>query len=90
MQKSSRRFRRQVQSFHLFRLIGLLPSVLVVCISASTCGLSEAARCCLSATDYSYEPSNLTVPAGRQVTLHFTNDGSVEHYFVVGDSVIAD
>jgi uncharacterized cupredoxin-like copper-binding protein len=41
-------------------------------------------------TDYGDEPSDLTVPAGRQVTLHFTNDGSVKHHFVVGDSVIAD
>ncbi len=41
-------------------------------------------------TDYGYEPSALTVPARRQVTLQFTNDGSVEHYFVVGDSITAD
>ena len=38
-------------------------------------------------TDYAYEPSRLTIPAGQQVTLQFTNDGSVEHYFVVGDSI---
>ncbi|MCS3936979.1 putative cupredoxin-like copper-binding protein [Salinibacter ruber] len=40
--------------------------------------------------DYGYEPSDLTVPAGQQVTLQFTNEGSVEHYFVVGDSTAAD
>jgi plastocyanin len=44
----------------------------------------------ITMTDYGYEPSALTVPARRQVTLQFTNDGSVEHYFVVGDSITAD
>jgi uncharacterized cupredoxin-like copper-binding protein len=37
--------------------------------------------------DFVYEPSSITVPAGQKVTLQFTNAGSVEHYFVVGDTV---
>ena len=41
----------------------------------------------ITMTDYGYQPSELTVPAGREVTLQFTNDGSVEHYFVVGDTI---
>jgi uncharacterized cupredoxin-like copper-binding protein len=41
----------------------------------------------IAMTDYAYEPSTITIPAGQQVTLQFTNDGSVEHYFVVGDSI---
>jgi uncharacterized cupredoxin-like copper-binding protein len=38
-------------------------------------------------TDHAYEPSEIVIPAGQEVTLQFTNDGSVEHYFVVGDSI---
>lgn len=38
-------------------------------------------------TDFVYEPDTLTVPAGQEVTLAFTNTGTVEHYFVVGDTV---
>ncbi|MEF8866688.1 MAG: cupredoxin domain-containing protein [Salinibacter sp.] len=38
-------------------------------------------------TDHAYEPSDLTVPAGEEVTLQFVNEGTVEHYFVVGETV---
>lgn len=41
-------------------------------------------------TDFAYEPSRITVPAGQKVTLQFTNAGAVEHYFVVGDTVASD
>ncbi|WP_263788667.1 cupredoxin domain-containing protein [Salinibacter grassmerensis] len=41
-------------------------------------------------TDHAYDPSTLTVPAGEPVTLQFANDGTVEHYFVVGASVASD
>ena len=41
MLKSSRRFRRQAQLFHLFDLIGPPPSALVVYTSTSAYGLSE-------------------------------------------------
>jgi uncharacterized cupredoxin-like copper-binding protein len=40
--------------------------------------------------DHAYEPSSITVPAGQPVTLEFENAGSVEHYFVVGDSISSD
>jgi len=38
-------------------------------------------------TDYAYTPARITVPAGKTVTLEFTNEGTVEHYFVVGDTI---
>jgi len=41
-------------------------------------------------TDYAYEPDSITVPAGQEVTLRFVNEGAVEHYFVVGDTIISD
>ncbi|MFP4228708.1 MAG: cupredoxin domain-containing protein [Salinivenus sp.] len=44
----------------------------------------------ITMTDHAYEPSDITVPAGQEVTLQFTNEGSVEHYFVVGDSLTDD
>jgi uncharacterized cupredoxin-like copper-binding protein len=37
--------------------------------------------------DFVYEPDTLTVPAGKEFTLAFTNTGTVEHYFVVGDTI---
>jgi uncharacterized cupredoxin-like copper-binding protein len=44
----------------------------------------------ITMTDYAYQPSDVTVPAGQEVTLQFTNAGSVEHYFVVGDTIDTD
>ncbi|WP_258096751.1 cupredoxin domain-containing protein [Salinibacter sp. 10B] len=40
--------------------------------------------------DFAYQPSSISVPAGKEVTLQFTNTGSVEHYFVVGDTVTSN
>lgn len=40
--------------------------------------------------DHKYEPSSITVPAGKPVTLQFENTGSVEHYFVVGDTMTSE
>jgi uncharacterized cupredoxin-like copper-binding protein len=44
----------------------------------------------IAMNDFAYEPDTLTIPAGTPVTLAFTNTGSVEHYFVVGDTMTAD
>lgn len=41
-------------------------------------------------TDHAYEPASITVPAGKPVTLQFENTGSVEHYFVVGNTMTSD
>jgi uncharacterized cupredoxin-like copper-binding protein len=40
--------------------------------------------------DFAYDPDTLAIPAGEPVTLAFTNTGSVEHYFVVGDTMTAE
>ena len=40
--------------------------------------------------DFAYDPDTLTVPAGQKVTLAFTNAGTVEHYFVVGDKIASN
>lgn len=58
---------------------------------------SESARADTAATvvevtmeDHAYVPSDITVPAGEPVTIAFENAGSVEHYFVVGDTIASD
>lgn len=35
------------------------------------------------ASDFSYTPGTITVPLGQEVTLDFSNDGQVEHDFVI-------
>jgi uncharacterized cupredoxin-like copper-binding protein len=40
--------------------------------------------------DFAYQPDTLTVPTGQEITLAFTNTGTVEHYFVVGDTIASN
>jgi len=73
--------------------------LLVACGSSdeqpsATTASSEADRAAADTTvievtmvDYAYKPSSINVPAGKPVTLRFTNEGTVEHYFVVGDTI---
>lgn len=34
-------------------------------------------------TDFHFEPSQFTVPAGEEITVNATNNGAVEHEFVI-------
>ena len=34
-------------------------------------------------TDFMFDPSDFTIPAGQQITITATNDGAVEHEFVI-------
>jgi plastocyanin len=36
-----------------------------------------------SATEFAFDPDSWTVPAGEPVTLDFTNDGDIEHEWVI-------
>ncbi len=33
--------------------------------------------------DYQYEPNEIDIPAGQQITLNLTNNGAVHHEFVI-------
>lgn len=34
-------------------------------------------------TDFMFEPTDFTIPAGQEITITATNDGAVEHEFVI-------
>lgn len=86
----------------LSRLTGIvgLALVLMACGSddsqqaqttdATTAASASADTIEVTMKDFAYEPDTLTVPAGQEVTLAFTNTGTVEHYFVVGDTITQD
>ncbi|MFB6231511.1 MAG: cupredoxin domain-containing protein [Salinibacter sp.] len=40
--------------------------------------------------DFAFKPSTLTVPAGKKVTLKFTNTGKVEHEFMAGKKMAGE
>ncbi len=58
--------------------------------SASAPTTSDTTVVAVTMKNHAYEPSSITVPAGTPVTLEFENAGSVEHYFVVGDTISSD
>ena len=54
-------------------------------------GISQAAtELTVEATDFAYNPSSITVPAGQPVTLTLKNTGAIEHDFVVDKINVTD
>ncbi|GAB4458208.1 MAG: cupredoxin domain-containing protein [Anaerolineales bacterium] len=50
----------------------------------SACGGGGASTTInVTMTDFHFEPSEFTVPAGQEITLNATNNGAVEHEFVI-------
>lgn len=44
----------------------------------------------VTATDFTYSPSSITVPVGQPVTITLDNEGAVEHDFVVDKISVED
>jgi len=49
----------------------------------TSCGGSNSATVNIRMTDFAYDPVQITVPAGAQVKLVATNNGVLEHEFVI-------
>jgi uncharacterized cupredoxin-like copper-binding protein len=62
----------------------LLVVVLALGVSAALAGCGASGpKISVTLTDFAYTPNAFTVPAGAQVTLQATNNGSVEHEFAI-------
>lgn len=62
----------------LFGLILILvPMVLVACGGGGSASGGTTVKATL--TDFKFDPAEWTVPAGKEVTLDLTNNGSVQH-----------
>jgi len=59
-------------------LILLLGLALASCVSAGPTTTIE-----VTMTDFQFQPSQFTVPAGQEITLRSTNNGAVVHNFVL-------
>jgi uncharacterized cupredoxin-like copper-binding protein len=46
-------------------------------------GSSASTKINVTMTDFQFQPSQFTVPAGQQITLDATNNGAVVHNFVI-------
>jgi plastocyanin len=75
-----------------------LGSAAAIALAVAACGSSGSSgsggtTVHLTAVDFAFQPTQLTVPAGATVTVDFTNNGKTEHSFTLdngGTSVDAD
>jgi uncharacterized cupredoxin-like copper-binding protein len=56
---------------------------LVMALSLFLAACSSKTTLNVTATDQGYDSKTYTVPAGAEVTLNLTNDGSIEHEFAI-------
>ena len=61
----------------------LLVAVLVSLFVLSACGAGYSTEIKVSMADFSYTPKDLKIPAGKVITLTATNNGLVDHEFVI-------
>lgn len=63
----------------------LVISLLLLIPVLAACGGSNSAKTSHSITlgDFAYTPNQLTVPAGREITLDAVNSGAVIHNFII-------
>jgi uncharacterized cupredoxin-like copper-binding protein len=64
------------------KLLFLLMMILVLALSA--CGASgPSTMISFTMTDFAFNPNDFTVPAGEQITLNVTHNGTMEHDFII-------
>ena len=62
----------------------LVVTVLSLSLLLTACGGGGAStNLKINMTDFMFDPSDFTVPAGQTITVNATNDGAVEHEFVI-------
>ena len=56
----------------------------VLILSLAACGGARpSTNLSVDMTEFMYNPSNLTVPAGQEITLALSNNGAVTHDFII-------
>lgn len=66
------------------KYIVLASLVFVLSLVLTACGAGGAkTEFDVTMTDFKFEPMEFTVPAGQEITVNATNNGAVEHEFVI-------
>ncbi len=64
------------------KLLILLAMILALALTA--CGTSgSSTNINFRMTDFAFTPNEFSVPAGQEITVHITHDGTVAHNFIV-------
>ncbi|MEW5828052.1 MAG: cupredoxin domain-containing protein [Chloroflexota bacterium] len=62
----------------------LMVLVLAMSLVLTACGGSKATTTPkVDMVDFAFEPTDLTVPAGQEITMTLVNNGAVEHEYVI-------
>jgi uncharacterized cupredoxin-like copper-binding protein len=70
-----------------FTLLGAIALVLAACAKATP----EPATFTIEMTEYAFNPSQIEVQAGQEVTLNLVNKGQLEHELMIGrDTMMMD
>jgi len=64
------------------KLLKIAILFLVLSLLLAACG-GSGTTINVTLTDFAYDPSTITVPAGAEVTIRATNNGAVEHEFAI-------
>jgi len=65
------------------RLSSLVGAALILGVLLTACGGASTANLSVVTTDFAFTPTDATVAAGQEVSLTLTNNGSVEHEWVL-------
>ena len=58
--------------------------VIIMLWVLSACGKSDpSTKLSFTMTDFAFDPSEFTVPAGEEITVHVTHHGTMAHSFIV-------
>lgn len=58
--------------------------MIVVAWTLSACGTSgPSTRITFTMTDFAFNPNEFSVPAGEEITLNVTHNGTMEHDFII-------
>jgi uncharacterized cupredoxin-like copper-binding protein len=67
--------------YHVKKLLFILMFVMVFVLSA--CGGKASTTINVSFAEFTFSPSEFTIPASQEITLNATNNGAVVHEFVI-------
>lgn len=66
------------------KYLALASVIILVSLALSSCGAGGPSTTIdVTMTDFHFEPTEFTVPAGQEITVNATNNGAVEHELVV-------
>ena len=58
--------------------------LMILTLALSACGRSgPSTRLSFTMTDFAFDPSEFTIPAGQEITLRVTHHGTMEHNFII-------